>query len=443
MNLLSIAWRSLCSRPVVTGLTVAGVVLGAALITAVLTLRRETERAFLQDVVVADLVVGAKGSPLQLVLSSLYHLDVPTGNIAWVEYARLTRDPRVRRAIPLGLGDNHRGHRIVGTTPEFFNLERRHTDDTTRETAWEKIFRVGEGRLFEGNFEAVLGAQTARQTGLRLGDQFSGTHGLVPLAGSEEHDAHPYTVVGILAPSGTAHDRAIFASLESIWIVHDEEQALHEELFGKSGEEAAPPARFSGLFPGTRPPEPDPADDPNAAREVTAVIVQLHTPGMRLFLADEIQRTRNAMAAIPINEMLRLSRQVLGPVQGALLAVAWLVVVVAGMSILATLYQAGERRRRDVALMRAMGARRWEIFTLVLAEGVLVSLLGVVGGWLLGQAGVALAAGYLRTEMGLAVRGLSVDNAEVAALTAVVAAGIGASVIPALLAYRRSPVKDL
>lgn len=441
MSLWRIAWRYLWSRPLVAALTLAGVALGAALISGVLTIRRETERVFLDEGSAFDLVVGAKGSPLQLVLSSVYHLDVPTGNVPLSEVDRLKADMRVRTAVPIGLGDNFRGYRIVGTTPEFFDLTRRNPD--TEEDV--RIFSMAEGSWdFSEPFNAVLGADVARRTGLRVGDTFAGSHGIVAVAGSEEHADSPYTVVGILAPSGTSNDRAVFASIEAVWAVHDKEAALHARLYG--GGEAAPqpaaepsPEQAAAPTPGWLfAPKPV-----SSEREVTAVLVQLQSPGLRLWMVDETNKQTNAMAAVPINEMLRLYQLVLAPMQQALLAVAYLVVVVAGLSVLATLYQAAERRRRDIAVMRALGATPPEVFAVVFLEAALVAVLGTAGGWLLGHGAVQAAEGFLRDSAGLAVAAWRTDAREVGALAAVAGIGLVAGLFPAILAYRRAPAKDL
>lgn len=443
MSLWLIAWRYVWSRPLVTALTLAGVALGAALIAGVLTIRRETERVFLDEGTTFDLVVGAKGSPLQLVLSSVFHLDSPTGNIPISELDRLKADMRVRTAVPIGLGDNFQGYRIVGTTPEFFDLERR--DPETEE--YVRIFSMAEGAWdFSEPFNAVLGSEVARSTRLGVGDSFAGSHGLVAVAGSEVHSDSPYTIAGILAPSGTSNDRAVFTSLQAVWSVHDKEEAAHEALYG--GGEAAPEAAAEDAPTTAAPPAaggwffaPKPAA--KAEREVTAVLVQLQSPGMRLWMVDEIKSGTNAMAAVPINEMLRLYQLVLAPMQKALLAVAYLVVVVAALSVLTTLYQAGERRRRDVAVMRALGATPHEVFAIVLLEALIVALLGTAAGWLLGHGAVQAAQGALRESAGLTIAAWRTDGQELKALAAVAGIGLVAGLLPAILAYRRAPAKDL
>lgn len=429
MSLLRMAWRYVWGRPLVTVLTLVGIALGAALICSVLTIRRETERTFLEESALYDLVVGAKGSPLQLVLSSVYHLDIPTGNIPWSRYEALATDNRVRRAVPIGLGDNYKGFRIVGTNLEIFSVV------PPSMKGLDQI-PLSKGRYFDANFEAVIGAEVARQTGLQLGDTFAGAHGLVALAGSQDHDEFPYTVVGVLEATGASIDRAVYTTLESVWLVHESEKETHRRLFGVADddeEEEEEEGNFLFGNVGTQKKGP----------EVTAVLVQLRTPGLRLWMSEEIKNNTESMAAIPINEMFRLYRQILAPMQRVMLMIAAVVVVVSALTVLTTLYQAAERRRRDIAVMRALGARAHEIFAMVLLEAVFLVLMGIGAGWLLGHGFVSVVANRLRESSGVVIAPWSVDSTELYALGLVAIAGLLAGLVPALLAYRRSPVSDI
>jgi putative ABC transport system permease protein len=394
MTLPRIAWRYLTARPLVTLLTLAGIALGVALIAAVLTLRRETERTFQREAGLFDLVVGAKGSPLQLTLSSVYHLDMPTGNVPWSLYEKLKTNRRIETAIPIGLGDNYCGFRIVGTEPHLFDLQHE----------GRAFFSLAEGRLFKDDFEVVLGSQVASSTGLKIGDAFAGTHGLVQMPGSEEHGEFPYRVCGILAPTGTAQDRAIFGTLRSVWIIHDKEHKLHAAIQGTANRAESP-------------------------LEVTAVLIRLKARGLRLWVADDIRNNTEGMPAIPVNEILRLYQSVLDPVQKTLLAVAALVVV--------------ERRRRDLAIIRCLGGRRWEVAALVMLEAVFLTLGGLVIGLLLGHGLLAAAAPLLRDRTGLLIQPWSMDEAEITALLVIAAAGLLSGLLPALSSYRRTPTHDL
>jgi len=405
MSLWHMAWRQLWSRPVVSGLTVLGVTLGTALVCAVLLLHRETERVLIDEGMIYDLVVGAKGSPLQLVLSSIYHLDVPTGNIPYARYETLRNDPRVRDAIPIGLGDNFRGYRIVGTDPAMLSL-------TDRETG-EPIYEVSDGRPFEASFEVVLGAAVKH---LQIGDSFVGTHGLIATTGAPAHDAFPYRVVGMLQPTGGAADRAIFTTLDSVWIVHEAEAAQH-----------------SGWTEGQN----------EQGREVTAVLVRLHTIGLRLWMAEEIREQTEAITAIPVNEILRLYQGALAPLQRVFLGLAVIVVAVSALGVGTTLYQSSESRRRDLAVLRSLGAHPREIFVLVALEGIGIVLLGIFAGSVVGHGSVAVAGTWIRESTGLVVNAWSFDMTEAIALTAIAAAGTLAGLVSAAVTYGDDPIRHL
>lgn len=410
MSFVGMAWRYLRFRWLVSLLTVIGIGLGVALVCAVLALRHESERALSRDAGLYDLVVGGKGSPLQLVLSSVYHLDSPTGNLPYSDFERLRRDSRVLWVAPVGLGDNFSGYRIVGTESQFFDLPDRNG---------KAFFTFAKGKVFEDRFDVVLGSQVAASTGLGLGDTFFGTHGLVEVPGAEVHRDFPYRVSGILAPTATAQDRAIFGTLESVWEIHETEDRLHSAIQG------------SALLEGHR------------EREASAILIRLKTPGLRLWMGDEIRKETDGIAAIPINEILRFQQGIIGPVQQALLFVAAAVVVVSCLTVLVTLHQAAERRRRDIAILRSLGALRREVASLVFAEGLLLTGGGILLGLLLGHGGLALSVGPFRDATGLILDPWRIPQAELVALGIMGLCGSLASFFPSLSCYRRTPIDDL
>ena len=412
MSFVAMAWRYLRFRWLVTVLTLAGIALGTGLVCAVLALRHESERALAREAGLYDLVAGGKGSPLQLVLASVYHLDSPTGNLPYSDYERLRYDPRVDWAAPIGLGDNYAGYRIIGTEAHFFELPDRNGDP---------FFQLARGHVFHDRFEVVLGSHVATATGLDVGDDFFGTHGLVDVPGGEVHRDFPYKVSGVLAPTGTAQDRAIFGTLASVWEIHETEDRLHSAIQGTA---------FL-------------ADRQEQKRETTAILIRLETPGLRLWMADEIRESSDGIAAVPINEILRFQRSIIGPVQRALLGVAAAVVAVACLTVLTTLHQAAERRRRDIAIFRSLGAVRGEVAALVFTEGLLLTGAGIALGLLLGHGGLALAAGPIRDAVGFALQPWHMPGTEIVALGAMALCGAVASLFPATSCYGRTPIADL
>ena len=416
MSLWHIAWSYLWNRKLTTVLTVLSVALGVALIYSVLTLREETRKRFEEEGQAFDVVVGAKGSPLQLVLSALYFMDVPTGNIKLADYEAIKKNEDVAAAFPVCLGDTYHGYRIVGTTRELFDYE--WVSASSGET--RKPFRLARGRCFEKKMEAVLGSGVARTEGLDIGGTFIGAHGFMqlPQGMAEEHAAFPYTVVGILEPSGSPNDRAVFCTMDSVWDVHGHHvKDDHPEAGGH---------------------------EKDASSEVTAVLVALQSPSLRFQFVENINDTFNAMATIPINQIASLYANVLGTAKSVLLAVGYLVVVISAISILIGLYLSILQRKRDLAIMRALGASAFEIVGSVLIEAFLVTLLGVAAGWLLGNFVCWGIGRYLILRYGLSISVFGMLTVEqIAAFSTVALVGIIAGILPAWQAYRTDIARDL
>lgn len=413
MSLWHIAWNYLWSRKITTCLTILSVALGVGLIAAVHTLRDETKRRFEEEGQAFDVVVGAKGSPLQLVLSSVYFMDTPTGNIPYSEYETIRQEEDVAAAFPIGLGDTYRGFRIVGTIPELFD----HVWKIDLAETERKPFQLAEGRFFEKAFEAVIGSIVAEDAGLGLGDTFVGTHGFM----EGEHHEFPYTVVGILKRVGTPNDRAIFCSLDSVWQVH-----------GHDGSGPGSPGH---------PPSEHAAHSEHL--EVTAVLINLTTPAARFAYLDHIERDFNAMAAIPVNEIQKLYNRVLSTANTVLLLVAYLVVVVSALTIMVGLYLSILQRRRDLAIMRALGASPFDIFGAVILEAVFVTLFGIGAGWLLGN-GVAWGLGlFLTQRLGMTITAFGLSSAELKSFAVVALVGYVAGILPAWQAYQTDVARDI
>ena len=219
MNLFKLSWKYLTFRPLSTGLNVFLLALGLAIITVLLLIQDQFEKKMNQDALGIDLVVGAKGSPLQIILAGVYHIDFPTGNIPMDEAQKLSRNRLVKNIIPMALGDNYQGFRIVGTNHDYPGL-------------YEA--KLQSGQIWAKPFEVVLGADVAVKSGYKVGDEFLGSHGIS--VGSHEHDAIKFKVAGVLERNGNVLDRLILTSVESIWYTHDEAEtepadstAVHEE----------------------------------------------------------------------------------------------------------------------------------------------------------------------------------------------------------------------
>jgi len=440
MSLWHIAWGYIWNRKFTSVLTILSVALGVGLIFAVLTLREETRKRFEEEGQSFDIVVGAKGSELQLVLSALYFMDRPTGNIKLSDYERILKEEDVAAAFPVSMGDTFRGFRIVGTTRDLFDYT--WVSPTSGEE--KRPFSLAEGRLFEKPLEAVVGSTVARLEDLHLGDLFIGTHGFAELPEGlrEDHHEHPYTVVGILEPSGSPNDRAVFCDLASVWDVHGH---AHEGVVVGSGhaghgeehEEHAAHAHEGGEAH---------AGEGHAKEdlEITAILVSLDTPALRFQFVDYVNDEYNAMATIPVSQIRDLYDSVLGTAKSVLLSVGYLVVVISAISILIGLYLSILQRRRDLAVMRALGASAYEIVGSVLIEAFIVTVLGVAAGWFLGNIaswGIGL---YLARHYGLAIDVFGMLTSEQSAAFSVVAlVGMLAGIVPAWQAYRTDVARDL
>jgi putative ABC transport system permease protein len=386
-----LALAYLAARPLLTGLHVALLALGVATLVVLLLFTAQAERRLERDARNVDLVVGAKGSPLQLVLSSLFHVDVPAGNIPLASARQLSSDPMVLSATPIALGDSFRGFRIVGTDASFLELY---------------AARVAHGEAFREQMQAVLGAEVAERTGLGLGATFTGSHGLAG-AGGAAHGEHPYRVVGILAPTGSAVDRLVLTPLESIWEVHGAHGAA-----------------------------------PEAAREITAVLVRYRTPIAAAQLPRRVNAATALVAASPAYEIARLMKLV-GLGVEALRVFAWVLMASAALSIFIALASALQERRYDLALLRALGASPARLLRLILAEGMTLVGGGVILGLAMGHGATEALGRWLAGSQGWSVTGMAWENAEALLVLLVLALGAITCLIPALLAYTRDPATVL
>ncbi|OEZ50724.1 FtsX-like permease family protein [Janthinobacterium sp. MP5059B] len=388
MNAATLAWRALRHKPLASSLNLLLVAIGIAMMTFILGVSSQLEEHAERDAQGIDLVVGAKGSPLQLILSSVYHADIPTGNIPDGALAALAAQPLVKSAIPLALGDNFHGFRIVGSTTALLDHYGAH---------------LAQGKLFTQAMQAVFGARAARDTGATLGASFAGSHGLA--AGGEVHEHAPYTVTGILAPTGTVLDRLILTPVASVWQVHETD-------------------------PDEQPAVPAAAPE----RELTAVLVQYASPLAAISLPRWVNSQARLQAAQPAFEAARLFN-LLGVGIDVLRAIAAGVLLVAALSLFVALYGALEERKTDLAILRTLGASPAKLLRLLLAQGLLLSLTGAALGWLLGHAAVGLL-GWLASMQELNLQAWRIVPGEAWLPVIAVAVGLLAAAIPAARAYR-------
>lgn len=404
MNLLKLSWKYLIAKPLSTVLNIFLLALGLAIITVLILVQDQFEKKMTKDAEGVDLVVGAKGSPLQLILSSVYHIDFPTGNIDMAEAKSISNNRLVKNTIPLGLGDNYSGYRIVGTNYDYLDLYRA---------------EVLEGVLWELPFDVVLGHEVATKLNLKVGDNFIGSHGIG--TSSHAHDEHPYTVTGILKPMGNVLDKLVLTSMESVWYTHDEahDHDKFTQVVAKRG------------FPDT---EED--------REITSMLVQYRNPMAAVQLPRFINSRSSLQAASPAFEVSRLF-ELLGFGVKLIQGLALIIIVIAGLGIFIALFNSLKERKYDLAVMRTLGASSSQLFIHILLEGIMLTFLGAITGILIGHGFlVALVAQNDQGALSTLTAWVFLPE-ELWIIAYALIVGILASLIPAWNAYQTDIAKQL
>jgi len=498
MSLFGIAWRSIRQRALASLLTALSMGLGVMLVVAVLSIHGVVAESFRSNASLGyNMIVGAKGGKLQLTLNTVYYLSQPVENIPYEYYLEfLSAEQRQREeadpgdidlkrpgrfgasvalAIPVCLGDYVEEFRLVGTTPAFLD-ELRFGPDMDRK------FEFAAGRNFQhksaehGYFEAVLGAVAAREMGAKVGDEIHPAHG-----DPEGHvHAQGFTVVGILKRSGTPNDRAVFVNMEGFYLMADhakpvDEHADHDHAedaahdahdaadqdHGDAGHAHADEQQASTDAVGKEhadeehaheDPEHDHVHDhdhaaaqpiPMNQREVTAVLIRTVdvavTPGMQ----NTINEGREAQAVLPVLEIYNLFDVIVRPIQTVLLVLTAMICVVSGISILVSIYNSMSERRHEIAVMRALGAGRDTVMTIILLESVLLSLGGGIAGWLIAHALNALAGPLIAAQTGVTIGFLDIELSEALLIPAILLLAVLFGFFPAVSAYRTDVGKSL
>ena len=430
MNLLTLSWKYLSFRPLATGLNVILLAFGLAIITVLLLVQYQFEQKMTRDAAGIDLVVGAKGSPLQLILSSVYHIDFPTGNIKMEEAQRISRSRLVKQVIPLAMGDNVQGLRILGTNHDYLDL-------------YEVKFAAG--KAWEKPFEVTLGAESAQILGLKLGDTFSGSHGIS--VGSHDHDQHAFRVTGILAPSGKVVDRLVLTSIESVWYTHDEAGGAEPDTTAEGeevsiAEEEEEGTLSEGIDPHLLPVAARGFPISDQEREVTTLLIRYRNPMAAIQLPRMINSGTSMQAASPAFEMSRLF-ELLGVGISLLKGLALALVMIAGLSIFIALYNSLKERKYDLAILRTLGASRGQLVALVFLEGISLTILGAIFGIAFGHGFLALIVEFASQEVVSLVDPWIFLPEEGLIFGYALAVGIIASLIPAWSAYQTSIAKQL
>ncbi|MFD0673161.1 ABC transporter permease [Cohnella sp. GCM10027633] len=403
MSLISMAWRNLANRRVQTIITILVVIVGVAVTQAIMMLSSGVKQGIVRASEPFGMIVGSKGSANQLVFNTIFLMDNPLANMDHEFYENLTKDDRVESAVPFALGDNFDGFRIVGTEPAFFDLKGRPVDPA--------YFHLASGRVFGQAFEAVIGADVAKETGLKPGDTFNGAHGVAAAFEPDEHAAHPYTVVGVLSRVSAPSDRGIYVSMDSYWINHEHEEvgAAEHEHEEKGG--------------------------------VTAALVKPKSYMGLMQLYQEINQGKDAQAVLPGQVLAKLF-DMIGGGEEVLRNIGYVVLGMAGLTVALALYGSTVERRRNVAILRAIGASRAAVMSIVLIESGLVMVAGCLLGAAAGYGLTVLLTDYIGAQVAIAMP-IAFAWESLSFIGAVALIGVAAGLLPALAAYRVETARHL
>ncbi len=409
MSIWNIAWRSIRQRALASSLTSFSMALGVLLVTSVLLVHGLVSKSFTDNSDLGyNMIAGAKGGKLQLVLNTTFYLSEPVENVPYTFYQEfLTAEQQAEElelmsaenrgelidgtysrntafAIPVCLGDYYRNYRVVGTLPKFFEVFRDEGSDQPK-------YQFAQGRNFQiwseenGYFEAVVGSIVAHQAGLKLGDKIAASHGGDP---NHVHTESPFTVVGILEPSGTPNDRAVFVNMEGFYLIDG-----HAKVdVGETVE-----VTTTGDTLTRRQPLPIPQ------REVTAVLIRTSDPFSPIIIRNRVNEGNVAQIVMPVMEITSLFELIVRPIQTVLLVLTVLICIVSGISILVSIYNSMNDRKREIAVMRALGARRRTVMGIVLSESVILSVGGGLVGWVGAHFLLTLASPTIEGQTGVRI----------------------------------------
>ncbi len=466
MGIFRLSIKKILANPLNAAVSIVLFAIGIGIISLVINAEKRVREQFLRNLAGIDLVVGAKGSPLQLILSSVFHMDAPTGNISLYEAEQIGRNPLVEKTIPIAMGDNYRGFRIVGTTPEYGSLYNA---------------TLLAGKWFGQPFEAVVGAEVARKTGLANGDNFTGQHGFTPHG--HHHDEDIYTVSGVLNPTGTIIDMLILTTVDTYWLIHsnhshpeedehihdstdssghlhdegvghtehgnadhndhadhvhdencdhdhDDEEAGWQELISKmdareelTAEEMALYRSRSGQMASAQ---------PYPGTQITALLVFYSTPRAAVQLPRMINDNTTMQAASPAFETHRLFSLAAAGIS-ALRWLAWIIIVISGLNLFIHLSNTLNQGIHEIALIRSLGASRGKVMALLMLQGLWLSLAGWLAGIVLSKVIMALIPDPGGLQVGTIA---AVTGHDLLLLAYAAAAGLLSSLIPAIRAYR-------
>jgi len=423
-----LAWKNIWFKPLNTILSILLLTASVAIITVLILVEKQFEEKYQSNLDGVDLVLGAQGSPLQLVLSSVYQVDDPTGNISYDSVKVWMQHPYVKKAIPLAYGDNYVGFKIVGTTPDYIEKYQA---------------KIAEGKVFEHNFEVVVGAEVAEKLNLKLGDTFKGTHGSA--AEGEVHDHGEYIVVGIASKTGKVIDNLILSNIPTVWQMHHEEgqeEVAENPAHGEEGHVHKEEEHVHSAECNHDSHESDMTiDEPNM--EITSVLIEFKNKMGVFMWPNIIAQNTKMQAALPTYQMNRLF-DMFGVGLNALKYLAFGIMLISGISIFIALFNTLKERKAEFALLRVNGAKKHQLLLVVLLESILLCIVGYFFGTVLGRVGIVLLSKASESDFKLGFNPMEIiweKEGLLFGLTLLV--GLIAALIPAIKAYTINISKTL
>jgi len=415
MNIFKLSFKNIFHKPVGTILSIVLLTLAVGIISILIHVNSSIENQMNNNLKGIDMVVGAKGSPLQLILSSVYHVDSPTGNISLADAKSIINNRMVKNSTKLSFGDNHKGFKIVGTEKSFLELYN---------------CNIENGRVWEKSLEAVVGKKAAEILELNVGDEFTSTHGLGDYG--ESHEDSEFKVVGILEYSGSVADQLILTSIESVWDIHKEHNHDHDEEHDHDHDEEHDHDHDE---------EHNHGDDDE--KEITSILIKFDSPMNIISFPRYINEETNMQAAVPSYEISRLFK-IFGIGLETLTYLAYLIMFVSGLSLFLNLLNSLRERKYEMALIRTIGGTKIQTSLMLFYESVILCIIGFFGGIILSRIGILVTSNLLEESLNYSISmPIFLSSQELILLIFSISIGIISCIIPAFNVYKMNISKTL
>jgi putative ABC transport system permease protein len=404
VNIFKLSIKNIFNKPLSSSISLALLVLGVGIISLLLQLNTLIKDQMDNNLRGIDMVVGAKGSPLQLILSSVYHIDSPTGNISLAEAETISNNRMVGSSIKILYGDNYKGFRIVGAEKKFIEL-------------YKGVIK--EGKDWDNPYEVLVGSKVYEKLKINLGDELISSHGLRETG--QSHDEGTFKVVGLLKPSNSVIDQLIITSPQSVWDIHETHD--HDEHENENENE-------------------NEHEHEHDNREITAMLIKFKSPMNIIQFPRQINENTNLQAAVPSYEISRLFK-LFGFGIETLSYLAYLIIIVSGFSLFINLFNSMRERKYEMALIRTLGASRFQLSTMIIFESLVLTISGFILGLLFSRFGVMFVSSLMEESINYNLNSLKILNEEYWLLGLSVLIGVVSSLIPAIQVYKMNISKIL